>query len=62
MPSFVSLVDEEENIREETRRSGSWGGQVMDGGGGLPGLPEEEAQGLLCEVYPFYLVWFSLST
>ena len=29
--------------------------------GGLPVLPEEEAQ-VLCEEHPFYLVWFSLST
>ena len=28
----------------------------LDGGGGLPALPEEEAQGLLCEVFsPFFL-------
>ena len=29
--------------------------------GGILALAEEEAQGLLHEVYPFYLVWFSLS-
>ena len=30
--------------------------------GGVPALAEEDVEGLLCEVYPFYLVWFSLST
>ena len=35
----------------------SWVGQVMDGGGILPMLVEEEAQKLLWEVYPLFSTW-----
>ena len=67
MSVFVSPADESSKEEEEAREVikeecelgvvKSW--MEM---GGIPVLAEEEMQGLLCEVYPFYLVWFSLST
>ena len=41
---------------QRLRRSRSWGWGKIEWRWGLPALPEEEAQGLLCEVFPsFYL-------
>ena len=63
IPWLVSLADESdegEESRGETKEEQELG--VVKSWmevGGLPALAEEEAQGLLCEVYLFHLVWFS---
>ena len=66
MPWFVSLADESdegEESREEKKEAKELG--VVKSWmevGGIPVFAEEEVQDLLCEICPFYLVWFSLST
>ena len=63
IPWLVSLADESdegEESRGETKEEQELG--VVKSWmevGGLPALAKEEAQGLLCEVYLFHLVWFS---
>ena len=63
---FVSLANESgegEELREETKEEQELGvvRSWMEVGD-LSALTEKEVQGLLREVYPFYLVWFSLSS
>ena len=57
MSVHVSIVDEssEERKPNGTLRRNRSCGEVLDGGGGLPTLVEEEAQKLLWEVYPLLL-------
>ena len=43
--------------RSDEGGASAGGSQVMDGDGGVQALAEEEVQGLLHKVYPFYLVW-----
>ena len=63
---FILPADEpseEEEAREVTKEEHELG--VVKSWmeiGGVPALAEEEARGLLHDVYPFYLVCFSLST